>query len=271
MKFTVEDLPVGARSGRHHERVSPVVERVRVGTSKSTLMSKDAEWLLAAALLDSITDDLAVTFAAGWWRDYPNQMREKCAEAGALLRELTSDAVAMLADLVAGATRGRVQMRLGWMLRMARAKARRMRGRVLKMSVVQQKIRLVSTERKIRVEVRHADGRSTPEYQRARAVNRKAAGLCKTCPEPVLHGQTRCAECRRLHNLQEQERTRKIKNLPPGSVSLKSWLISEGTKLNLTYKGMLSRMERGAVTLPPVVYRSRTRVYVLPEKEGRAA
>ena len=37
------------------------------------------------------------------------------------------------------------------------------------------------------------------QAQKARR-ERKAAGLCKTCPNPAIPGQTRCEVCRHKHN-----------------------------------------------------------------------
>lgn len=308
MKFTVEDLPAGARSGRHHDRVIPVVERVRVDASKATLMSEDAEWLLAAALMHSITDDLAITHAAGWWHVHPAEMRCKCAEADAVLRELTSDAVAMLADLVAEGTHGSVQLRFGTLLRLAKKRARRFRHGALSMETVRQRIKLIETGRQIRMVATEENVSGSP-YQRQRSAMRRQNGLCKTCDETVADGQvrcvacrkryqayknawkaarksaglciscgahamnglTRCSDCQRLHLLYEKKRSWRARNIPEGAMALKEWMKAEAARLGITYNGMRSRLQRGQLTLPPVVYRSRTRLYVLPEKEGRAA
>ena len=58
----------------------------------------------------------------------------------------------------------------------------------------------------------------TPERQEFKRLQekkarqeRKAAGLCKTCPNPAIPGQTRCDTCRDKHN---QSRNRSMERKP---------------------------------------------------------
>jgi hypothetical protein len=262
-------LPVGALSGRHHELPRANAERMTGAQAGEMMTINDSEWILAAAMLDSLTDDLAITHAAKWWTLNPDEMQGKCGEADLLLKELHSDGIATLMDMVAAATAGRVQMRLGWLLRVAKSKAKqRSLISALSFESVRHRIRLVETGLQARIKVDSDAVSGSPRYQRERFRARKQAGLCRECSSQVEPGHSRCPECRRIHRLSEEKRKEQRRKLPAGAISLREWMLRMADKLHLTIKGVQSRMTRGAIVTPPVVYRNHTRVYVMPLEGG---
>jgi len=198
-------------NGRHHEFHKPILEKVAI--SAADVSEADMQWLLAAAVLNTIADDLALTCAAGWWKDHPREMAGKCMAADRLLAELQSEAVMHLCDVVKDGTRGRVEMGWGWMLRMARARVKtlRMGGRRLRMEAVSEALRLPAFNAG-KVQVRkpgvveidltgmppvRLNGKFNSAYGAERARRLKAAGVCVDCRVklPTGCGKIRCREC----------------------------------------------------------------------------
>jgi|GEM_PF-2525813 len=198
-------------NGRHHEFHKPILEKVAI--SAADVSAADMQWLLAAAVLNTIADDLALTCAAGWWKDHPREMAGKCMAADRLLAELQSDAVTHLCDVVKDGTRGRVEVGWGWMLRMARARVKtlRMTGRRLGMVAVSEALRLPAFHAG-KVQVRkpgvveidltgmppvRLNGKFNSAYGAERARRLKAAGVCVDCRVklPTGCGKIRCREC----------------------------------------------------------------------------
>lgn len=216
-------------NGRHHEFHKPILEKVAI--SAAEVSAADMQWLLAAAVLNTIADDLALTCAAGWWVDYPREMAGKCMAADRLLSELESDAVANLCDVVKDGTRGRVEVGWGWMLRMARGRVTtlRMTGRRLGMVEVSEALRLpafsagkMHRRRKDEVEIDltgmppvRVNGKFNSDYGRERTRRLKAAGVCLDCRVklPGGHGKTRCQPCTDLMNQVKQDSRRRMKEV----------------------------------------------------------
>lgn len=158
--------------GLHHIREAPVMlQDRRVEKDQS-----DNEWIMAAAMLDTLADDLAATYAAGWWKDHPQEMAEVCNEARVLLKEFKSQSTELLLAIVRAATSGRVQISTGWLVRMARIKARKFATTTRKISyvAVQELLRKSisppsNSKHKDMPPVRLPNGRFNPAYQRERA------------------------------------------------------------------------------------------------------
>jgi len=198
-------------NGRHHEFHKPILEKVAI--SAADVSAADMQWLLAAAVLNTIADDLALTCAAGWWKDHPREMAGKCMAADRLLAELQSEAMAHLCDVVKDGTRGRVEVGWGWMLRMARGRVNtlRMTGRRLRMEAVSEALRLpafnagkVQVRKPGAVEIDltgmppvRLNGKFNTAYGAERARRLKAAGVCVDCRVklPKDCGKIRCREC----------------------------------------------------------------------------
>lgn len=245
--------------------------------SQVSTMTEDGEWLLAAALLDSLADDLAITLAAGWWRHEPGEMAGKCYEADALLAEMASERVEGLHDLIRAATSGQIQTGPGWLRRLARHRAAMMRrNRSLSFAVVQAALKLPNITRSERLTdmppVRLPDGRFNPEYQRERARRLKVRGLCRDCKAemPPCHGGTRCPGCRADH----ARRVRELEGFhvtppPAGAQPFKQWLKAQAARLLRSEKTVRWYLKRGLLAWPPLYKMSQRQWWVLPE--GRAA
>jgi hypothetical protein len=198
-------------NGRHHEFLKPVMERVSI--SAADICASDGKWLLAAAVLNTLADDLALTCAAGWWAEHPQEMAGKCDAADRLLRELRSPQVAGLCALVTDGTRGRIEVGWGWMIRLARGRVGtlRMTGRRLGMHAVSEALRLPSFSagkvQKRKPEAVEIDltgmppvrinGKFNSAYGRERSRRLREAGVCVDCrvPLPVKWHKTRCKAC----------------------------------------------------------------------------
>lgn len=191
--------------GVHHERLqaSPRV------MAAPEVEASDAPWLLAAAILNSIAEDLALTRVAGWWRDHPREMAQRGAAAQRLLGELESEGFTVLCDLVTDGTRGRLDCGLGWLLRLASGKEGQMQKlRKLTGQAVESALRLPHTNegssRRRGVDMAgmppvRINGRFNPEYGRERVRRLAVACLCRDCMEPLPSGTAgpRCEGCRK--------------------------------------------------------------------------
>lgn len=256
--------------GCHHERPARI-ERVKSVDAWATLEG-DAEWILAAAMLDTMVDDLAITHAAGWWRTEAQEMRGKCAEADALLAELESSRVQGLHDLVRAATQGRVQMGTGWMMRLARTRAASMRkNRLLNFALVQSALRLPVTVKSEKwtdmPPVRLPDGRFNPAYQRERARRMKARGLCRDCKTelPTGYGGTRCMGCREDHARRVRElEGYKVEPPPAGAVPFKTWIGALAKELGKSIKTVRWYLAHGKLPWPPMHKMSQRQWWVCP-------
>lgn len=198
-------------NGRHHEFFKPVMERVSI--SAADICASDGQWLLAAALLNTLADDLALTCAAGWWNDHPQEMLGKCEAADRLLRELRSPHVAGLCALVTDGTRGRIEVGWGWLIRLARGRVETLRkcGKRLGLVEVSEALRLPSfSAGKVRQSKTQAvdidlsgmppariNGKFNSAYGRERTRRLRAAGVCVDCRVPLSSGcdKVRCKEC----------------------------------------------------------------------------
>lgn len=157
--------------GVHHERPRSQ-DRI---SGLINAEESDREWILAAALLDSLAEDLALTFAARWWRLDPCEMERVCHEASILVKELRSQSVQMLHDLITSATEGRVKPGLGWLIRLAKGKAASyaISGKNTSFVAVQKHLRATlvargNTKHKDMPPTRLPNGRFNPAYQAER-------------------------------------------------------------------------------------------------------
>lgn len=196
--------------GRHYD-----LERATARQDTAVLpVVGDAHWLLAAAMLENLSQDLALTHAAGWWQSCPREMAGKAAEADALLRELYSSPVQELFELITAATGGRVKLEIGWLLRQARGKSDLMRAHKARLGVVSVCERLRLTQRAGLGNRKYEglppsklpDGRSNPAYAAARSAFLKSEGKCRDCRAPLVRTYgPRCAACREDNNRRMRE------------------------------------------------------------------
>lgn len=90
--------------------------------------TQDIHWVLAYAILDSLSEDLRLRRRQGFWKHHPDEMADKVAfpvnevpQPRELLRELHSEWVARLCGIVFHDTRGRVRLGMSDIIRRARA------------------------------------------------------------------------------------------------------------------------------------------------------
>ena len=194
-------------SGKHYEREAATA--LYRGSEVVVPQLEDAGWLLAAAMLESLSQDLALTHAAGWWKASPREMAGKNAEADALLKELYSPAVAGMFELITGATCGRVKLEVPWLLRQARFNARLLHAHKAGLSLVKVCEKLRMSQRAGEGNKKYADmpksklpdGRANPAYFAARAAVLKSQGQCRDCRSPLVGTVgPRCASCREDNN-----------------------------------------------------------------------
>lgn len=210
----------GMQIGRHYEVEKPTARHVTPGAALVPEL-EDAGWLLGAAMLESLAQDLALTHAAGWWSHDPNEMADMHAEANGLLRELYSPGVQGIFDLIAAATGGRVQVERPWLLRQARwhAKAVLASQATLSLARVCERLRLsqrAGEGNKKYVDLppsRLPDGRANPAYFTARAAVLKGQGKCRDCRRPLSNHSPRCASCREDNNRRMREWNAKHKEV----------------------------------------------------------
>jgi hypothetical protein len=233
--------------------------------------SEDRYWILAAAMLDTVADDLGLCREAGWWTDRPEEMRGRCYEADQLLNELAGDGVRMLADVVVAETNRRVEIDTGWVVRRAKVKiCQGQRGRTISALHVQKAIKLphVSLVRRPGLNPWQADYKDL-----------KAAHLCTRCGDaldvecdrhPAGHFYGCCKVCRQAHceNVKEDAR-RKRKPGPAGGIPWVQWSKQMCAKMKLSRQTLMRWMAAGKIPTPRIVKHSKRNWWVLPE--GRAA
>lgn len=239
---------VKARKARKKERRDADMGRHEALSPLPAIEAQDVPWVLAAAVVDSIAEDLALTLRAGWWEHRPEEMLPNYPEAAALLEELNSERVMHLMDNITAGTRGAVQCGRGWLLRQVRHKVSHAKGSLadLSRSKVAEKVRLPSlTHCRIKI----------PEAS------------CRECgSEAVKSG--RCDSCRKARN----ERVRKARDLrrriPTEAMSLKQWALAVAQRLGIGLQAVRYRLELGQIAMPPVVAKTPRSIWVLPEFDG---
>lgn len=218
-------------------------ERVEMTNTQALgmLTPEDGRWLLCAALLDNIADDLAVTRCAGWWQDHPREMADNFPEATMLLKELASDPIRNLMDNVTCGTRGAVACDLGWMMRIAKHKSARMGKPKLTRETVAFRIQL-------------------PALTAGRAAYH--APHCK-CGAQIKSGST-CQDCIRKKQESDAQKRRDLTEARKTGISFFEWLRRKGCELGITPKAVRWRLKKGHIKHPEVIYESKCTKIVKP-------
>jgi len=88
----------------------------------------DINWVLAYAILDSLSEDLRLRRKQRFWQTHPDEMRGKTAypineipQPADLLKEINSAWVSCLCSLIFYETQGRVRIGVSDLIRRARA------------------------------------------------------------------------------------------------------------------------------------------------------
>ena len=235
--------------------------------------SGDAEWLLAAAMLAQIAEDLAVMMKAGWWSSHPDEMRGRNAVADNLLSEFHNGSVQRLFDVVTAGTQGRVAASMGWLLRMARRTS------------VKSDMDYKSIERRMQTmpTTRHwtrAAGidltcmpKGAAAYQAERRRRILEAGYCMCGQRLDETGTTYCKACQRQKAAKGTGVPRCKRSevmIPTGAVPLKKWINEQATMRQVTPRTIWIRMYRGLLPKPEMLRVNSKVVYVLPAKEVAA-
>ena len=234
--------------------------------------TEDRYWILAAPMLDTIADDLAVCRSADWWQDNPAEMTGRCWESDQLLRELHGSGVQMLADVVNGETSGRIQIDTGWIVRRAKWKSTHgqqpRRHSALQVAAAI-RLPLLTLYRPDVVKPWNED------YHDLRA--RHLCTACGTALDPDTdraaagHFFARCKICRDHHSdRQKAVDRRKRPPGPTGGIPWLEWSKQKRTELKISQQQLLRWMAKGKVPRPQIVKHTARSWWVIPEERTAA-
>lgn len=212
------------------------------------VQADDVPWVMAAAMLESLAEDLALTLRAEWWKLDPEEMLPAYPEAAGLIEELRSERVQHLMDAVTSGTRGAVQCQRGWLMRQVRHMAANAKGKLTDFSraKVAEKIRLPSLVY-CQLEV--------------------PTGGCRDCGSQSVQSG-RCASCKEERNKRVRAARERLRNIPPAAIPLKRWATMQAHRMGISCKAVLYRLQVGKIAMPPVAGRTSRSIWVLPEDQA---
>lgn len=250
--------------GCHHERPEFLREKPQVES-----VNTDGEWLLAAAMLAQMAEDLAVMRAAGWWDIDPAEMRGRHYIADEILAELGSEKTEALYDAIRCATSGRMKLGTGWLVRMARKT--RVNGRVDVHAIERRASMRLPKEpwtSKAGIDLNNMP-KGSKAYQAERRRRILAAGYCMCGNLRTDTSSTYCPECLKNKSrtlILSGPRKRTVKPvIPPGAVPLSAWIRDEAERQAIKVPAMWQRFYRGVMPLPPIIRFNARVVFVMPE------
>lgn len=238
--------------------------------AKAMIESSDGEWLLAAAILAQVAEDLALTHKAGWWTLNPSEMRHRNSLADALLKEIEEGAVEMLFDVVRSGTQGRVQVGFGWLVRMARRTP--INGHS-DYKTIERRMMTVPTQhwtKEAGIDL-SCMPKGPKAYQAERRRRILEAGYCM-CGASLEPGSTYCASCLREKAMKGTRgpRKRQAMEMPEGAVLLKTWIKQQSEQRGLSVRAVWIRMYRGLIPKPNLMKVNSKTVFVMPGEEVAA-
>jgi hypothetical protein len=260
----VDDMTADFKNGRHFALDKHLVVPVLRRESICMVDDGDKYWLLAAAILDSIADDLALCGRAGWWREVPDEMTTKCDEAKALMREMHSEPVADLCELITRETRGNVRIGTGWIVKRAKTKLVHGLSGTLSSELVKQRIGYAGVPSAHWTKAAGIDllwgmpkiNTHPAEYQAERRRRILAAGYCMCGSRLAGEDETACAECRKAQSARAKTRQLspcKRPKPPENMMPYKEWCVLKGKTLNLQPRTVATLVRTKRLPVPPVL------------------
>lgn len=260
----INEMKADFNNGRHFTLDKHMAVPVLRRESITTVDDGDKYWLLAAAILESIAEDLALCARAGWWRVAPDEMVTKCDEAKALMREMHSEPVAELCELITQETRGNVRVGTAWMVKRAKAKLAHGLSGPLPSELVKKRIGYTGVPTPHWTAARGIDlvwgmpkiNTHPSEYQMERRRRILAAGYCVCGQRLEGEDHTACHGCRDAQSKRAKQRQLspcKRPKAPEDMMPYKDWCFMKAKTLNLQPSTVAMLVRQKKLPGPPIL------------------